>query len=167
MKIDKDHMYHGAALIQIIEHKSYRSVKTYGSRRGKSNCTFLVNGETGILIKYASSPRGRADEYSFTFTQAHLRQLKAMGRDFRHAFAVLVCIDAAEICVLSHEQINDFVVLRKEDNRNQVEPQYQIKVTAQRNRKFRAYIDAPNQKGLLLKETKVSRNDFPKVLFRR
>ena len=47
------------------------------------------------------------------------------------------------------------------------EDQYVVLVTASKNRKLHAYLNAPGKKGKLLKATaiKVARSDFPGVLF--
>jgi hypothetical protein len=165
MKINDDHMYHGAALTQIAEHPTFKAINAFWSNGKKSSCAFRINDTTGIYIKYAGLPRGSANEYIFTFTHAHLEELKKLREHCPSVFAVLVCIGAKAICALSYGQIAGFVDLRR-DSKGGEEDQYQIIVTVPPNKQFRAYINKPNRKGVAMGETLVARNAFPEVLFR-
>ena len=164
MKINDDHMYHGAALTQIAEHPVFKAINAYWSKGKKSSCAFRINDTTGIYIKYAGSPRGAAKEYVFTFTQAHLEELTKLREHCTGVFAVLICIEAKSICVLSYGQIMKFVKIRQ-DAKGAPEEQYQIFITAPANKQFRAYTNQPNRKGIMLGETLVARNAFPEILF--
>jgi len=164
MKINDDHMYHGAALTQIAEHPVFKAINAFWINGKKSSCAFRINDTTGIYIKYAGSPRGSANEYIFTFTQAHLDELTTLREHCTSVFAVLVCIGAKSICALSYGQIMNFVKLRK-DSKGDPEDQYQIIVTAPPNKQFRAYINKPSRKGIMMGETLVARNSFPELLF--
>jgi hypothetical protein len=57
-----------------------------------------------------------------------------------------------------------FVKIRQ-DAKGGAEDQYQIFVTAPANKQFRAYINQPSRKGIMLGETLVARNAFPEILF--
>ena len=164
MKINDDHMYHGAALTQIAEHPVFKAIKAFWSNGKKSSCAFRINDSTGIYVKYAGSPRGAANEYIFTFTQAHLEELAELREPCTSVFAVLVCIGAKAICALSYGQIMEFVKLRKA-GKGEDEDQYQIIVTAPPNKQFRAYVNKPNRKGLMMGQALVARNAFPEILF--
>ena len=164
MKINDDHMYHGAALTQIAEHPVFKAINAYWSKGKKSSCAYRINDATGIYMKYAGSPRGAAKEYVFTFTQAHLQELTKLREHCTSVFAVLICIEAKSICALSYGQIMKFVKIRQ-DAKGGAEDQYQIFVTAPANKQFRAYINQPSRKGIMLGETLVARNAFPEILF--
>jgi Rad3-related DNA helicase len=164
MKINDDHMYHGAALTQIAEHPVFKAINAFWSNGRKSSCAFRINDSTGIYIKYAGAPRGAVGEYVFTFTQPHLEELRKLREHCSSVFAVLVCIGAKAICVLSYGQVMKFVKLRQ-DSKGEPEEQYQIMVTAPPNKQFRAYVNKPNRKGLMMGATLVARNAFPEILF--
>lgn len=164
MKINDDHMYHGAALTQIAEHPVFKAINAFWVGGRKSSCAFRINDSTGIFIKYANSPRGTADEYIFTFTRTHLEELTQLREHCTSVFAVLVCIGAKAICALSYGQVMDLIRLRQEA-KGEPEDQYQIIVTAPANKQFRVYINAPNRKGIVIGRTLVARSAFPEILF--
>jgi len=164
MKINDDHMYHGAVLTQIAEHPVFKAINAFWSSGKKSSCAFRINDTTGIYIKYAAAPRGSAGEYAFTFTNAHLEELKKLRENCTSVFAVFVCIRAKAICALSYGQVMNFVRLRREA-KGDTEDQYQIFVTAPANKRFRAYINKPKKKGVCIGETLIARSAFPELLF--
>jgi hypothetical protein len=164
MKINDDHMYHGAALTQIAEHPVFKAINAFWSSGKKSSCAFRINDSTGIYIKYAAAPHGSAREYIFTFRQTHLDELTKLRKHCTNVFAVLVCIKAKAICALTYGQIMNLVELRKRA-KGEPEQQYQIIITAPANKQFRAYVNEPNRKGLLMGEMLVARNSFPESLF--
>ena len=59
MKINDDHMYHGAALTQIAEHPTFKAVNAFWLNGKKSNAAFRINDTTGIYVKYAGFPTAR------------------------------------------------------------------------------------------------------------
>ena len=164
MKINDDHMYHGAALTQIAEHPVFKAINAFWSNGKKSSCAFRINDTTGIYIKYAGVPRGSASEYVFTFTQTHLAELTKLREHCTSDFAVFVCIGAKAICTLSYGQVMKLIKLRQKA-RGESEEQYQIIITAPANKQFRAYVNKPSRKGLMMGQTKVARNAFPEILF--
>lgn len=164
MKINEDHMYHGAALTQIVEHPTFKAVNAFWQDGKKSYCAFRVNDTTGVYIKYARVPHGSANEYVFTFTRSHLEELSLLREHCVKVFVVLVCIKAKEICVLTHGQLKELVGLRKKIL-GEDEDQYQILVTARPNQQFRVYVNRPGRRGILIGEQIVRRNAFPEVLF--
>jgi hypothetical protein len=164
MKINDDHMYHGAALTQIAEHPVFKAVNAFWSSGKKSSCAFRINDTTGIYIKYAGAPRGSANEYVFTFTQTQLDEFTKLREHCTSVFAVFVCIGAKAICSLSYGQVMNLIKLRR-NAKGGPEEQYQIMVTAHANKQFRAYVNKPSRKGLMMGETLVARNAFPEILF--
>lgn len=69
MKINDDHMYHGAALTQIVEHPTFKSVNAIWLNGKKSNSAFRINDTTGIYIKYAGLPHGSIKELLRTHSE--------------------------------------------------------------------------------------------------
>ena len=164
MKINDDHMYHGAALTQIVEHPTFKAVNAFWLNGKKSNAAFRINDTTGIYVKYAGFPRGSSKEYIFTFTRAHLDELSVLREHCTRVFIVLVCIRIKEICVISYGQLLQMIGLRKKV-RGEDEDQYQVLVTAPPNKQFRVYVNHPGRKGIAMGEQIVRRNAFPALLF--
>ncbi|MGB6944072.1 MAG: hypothetical protein WBE37_16860 [Bryobacteraceae bacterium] len=164
MRINDDHMYHGAALTQIAEHPAFTAINAFKSNGDKSRCAFRINDSIGAFIKYASSPKGSYDEYLFTFQKAHLDELALLREKTGNIFAVLVCIRDKEICVLSDTELKRLIATRQKAFGGP-EDQYQILVTAPANKQFRVYVNSPGAKGKMLGEIKVKRSAFPDLLF--
>jgi hypothetical protein len=164
MRINDDHMYHGAALTQIAEHPAFTAINAFKINGDKSRCAFRVNDAIGTYIKYASEPKGKHGEYLFTFQQAHLDELAKLREKSGRVFAVLVCIKDKEICVLSQAELDKLIAIRRKWF-GEPEEQYQIIVTAEANKQFRVYVNAPGVKGMKMGEIKVKRKAFPEVLF--
>jgi len=165
MRINDDHMYHGAALTQIAEHPAFTAINAFKNNGEKSRCAFRINDSIGTFIKYASAPKGRSSEYLFTFQQAHLDELNLLREKSGKVFAVLVCIKDKEICVLSDDDLLKLIALRQKAFGGP-EDQYQIIVTAPANKQFRVYVNRPGVKGKMMGEIKVKRSAFPDALFR-
>jgi len=164
MKINDDHMYHGAALTQIAEHPTFKAVNAFWLSGKKSHAAFRINDTTGIYLKYAGLPHGSAREYIFTFTKAHLDELMTLRERCTKVFVVLVCIKTKEICVISYGQLTQLIDLRKKV-RGADETQYQVLVTAPPNKQFRVYVNRPGRKGVMMGQQLVCRNAFPEILF--
>jgi len=164
MKINDDHMYHGAALTQVAEHPTFKAVNAFWLNGKKSHAAFRINDTTGIYLKYAGVPHGFAREYIFTFTKAHLEELVVLREHCTRVFVVLVCIKTKEICVISYGQLTQMISLRKKV-RGEDEEQYQVLVTAPPNKQFRVYVNHPGRKGILMGQQLVRRNAFPEMLF--
>jgi len=164
MKINDDHMYHGAALTQIAEHPTFKAVNAFWLNGKKSHAAFRINDTTGIFVKYAGFPHGHVREYIFTFTKAHLDELAVLREHCTKVFLVLVCIKIKEICVLSYGQLQQMITLRKK-TRTEEEDQYQVLVTAPPNKQFRVYVNHPGRKGVMMGQQLVARNAFPELLF--
>jgi hypothetical protein len=164
MKINDDHMYHGAALTQIAEHPTFKAVNSFWLNGKKSHCAFRINDTTGIYIKYAGTPHGSAGEYTFTLAKTHTDELATLRQHCTKVFVVLVCIKAKEICVISYGQFIELISLRTEI-RGHHEDQYQLLVTAPPSKQFRVYVNRPGRKGIMMGQQLVRRNAFPELLF--
>jgi len=159
--IKKKHFYHGAALAQIAEHSNFTAINADASVSG---CAYIVNQGIGIYVKYAVEPKGKSREYSFTFLQDYLAQIKTLHDKYEgRVFVVMVCVSDG-ICALKAEVILDLIgkhnkVYGRDKN------QYQIFVSAPSRKQFRLYVNDPQKKGHKLYEVKVPRDAFPSVLF--
>jgi hypothetical protein len=165
MRINDDHMYHGAALTQIAEHPTFKAINAFWQKGKKSSCAFRINDSTGIYIKYAGAPHGTAKEYVFTFTKPQLEELSVLREQCVKVFVTLVCIKVKEICVISYGQLQHLIQGRRRELGTD-EDQYQVLVTALPNKQFRAYINCPARRGIILGEPLlVQRKAFPEILF--
>jgi hypothetical protein len=102
MRINDDHLYHGAALTQIAEYPTFKAINAFEPKKGeKSRSAFTVNHDTGVYLKYGTSPNG-IGEYVFMFNKANIEELAALQRQYgERVFIVLVCRAAKEICVVT------------------------------------------------------------------
>ena len=98
MRIDDDHLYHGAALIQIAEDPHFTAINALGADGVALRNAFRVNADIGVLLKYSSSPKGRVKEYQFTFTAEHLAQLDVLASEVASVFVALVWVKGRQIC---------------------------------------------------------------------
>lgn len=164
MKIRTEHKYIGAALMQIAEHDQFTAINAMKIKGEKISNAFKINNNTGILCKYASEPNA-GGEYLFTFHQEHISSITTIAEHHEHAFIVLVCIEDAEICILSIEEFNTLI-----ENRNksagQTEESYQILVTAEQGISLRAYVSAAGKKRKIAgKKLTIARKAFPTIIF--
>lgn len=165
MKINQDHMYHGAALTQIAEHPQFTAINAFREGDGISRSAFRINDDVGVFLKYARNPRPSFDEYQFTFSTFQLQELKRIANKVRRVFLALVCVHARQICCLP---LNDFDALldRRKRAVGKEEEQYVLLVTALTRKSFRVYINAPGvRKRMLGKPLIVARTVFPDHLF--
>lgn len=106
MKIDNDHMYHGAALIQIAEHPKFTSINSLKVKKQIIENGYVINDGIAVLLKYASKPTGRYREYRFGFTQDNIKDMKRISLATKSFYLALVCVKSREICCLSHENFS-------------------------------------------------------------
>ncbi|MBL0938506.1 MAG: hypothetical protein IBJ03_06415 [Gemmatimonadaceae bacterium] len=165
MHIDDNHLYHGAALIQIAEHKKFTSINSFRVSRRTSRSAYIVNSDIGVYLKYATKPSKAHSEYSFTFRTAHLKELSAIARGGRRAFVALVCVEAREICCVSRAQLITMIGQRRAATGRR-EENNTVLVHALPGERFRVYMNAPGVRNAVLGDPLlVARNSFPKLLF--
>lgn len=165
MKIEKEHMYHGAALNQIAEHPQFTAINSLKIKNKVSRSAYTVNGEIGIFLKHAGEPKGPFGEYSFNFQKKPLKELAQIQNVVSKLFLALVCVKDREICCLSYEELINLVNMRKK-NKGATEEQYPILVTVEKGKSMRVYINAPGVRGKMLgKEIVAKRNAFPEKIF--
>ncbi|MGM0693362.1 MAG: hypothetical protein ACQEUN_08115 [Pseudomonadota bacterium] len=166
MKINDDHMYHGAALTQVAEHEQFTAINAFESGYGISRSSFLINHDVGLFIKYATNPKGPYKEYVFTFNNSHLKELEEVEARSNRTFIALVCVKDRQVCCLSKEELSKMVEEREQE-KGAKEASYNVLVTCPKNKKLRAYMNAPGKKKTKLTDHLLSRNAFPGVLFEK
>ena len=166
MSISLKDMNHGAALIQIAEYPTFKAINSFEPVKGeKSRAAFSVNHDTGIYLKYGSNPSRAFREYGFVFTKANFDELAALKTKYgARVFVILVCVKAKEICILRLDELYQKRAQREKENGGP-EAQYQVLVAVRPNQSFRVYMNAPGVRKKSLKQTVISRNEFPRVIF--
>ena len=165
MKVHDDHMYHGAALIQIAEHPQFTAINSLRIRGNTVGNSYQINNDIAVSLKYAGTPVGRFNEYVFNFTQANLAELASIKDGYPKCFLALVCVQDREICCLPADELLSLAERRK-IAAGRKEDVYSLLVTAPKGRSLRAYVNRPGRKGMMLgKALIVSRNGFPNQIF--
>ena len=165
MKIDDDHLYHGAALNQIAEDPHFTAINVLSAGGTKLGNAYRINDDIGVHLKYASNPVGAANEYKFTFTADHLAELEKVRAHVGKTFVALVCDKDRHVCCLNIEQLDELIQRRRRSVGGE-EEQYVVLVTLPEGKSFRAYVSVPGHRGQMLgKALIIARNCFPNSLF--
>ena len=95
MKTQRKHLFHGAALSQIVEHPAFTALNKASDAYGH----YLVNGSTRMFVKYRGNHDG---PWLFQFSCDEVaRVLDDISSGFAgRSFVVMVCADTT-ICALS------------------------------------------------------------------
>jgi hypothetical protein len=169
VRIDKNHLFHGAALLQIAEDPHFKAINPIVVIGGVSRSAYEVYGtqaRSAVYLKYATAPTVAYEEYVFNFDEDHLAELKELAALAPKLFLALICVEAHEICCLPYEKLISLIYERKE-RKGTSERTYTLLVTAYAGRSFRVYMNAPGKKGERLGELVVPRNAFPGDLFKQ
>ena len=166
MKINQDHLYHGAALTQIAEHPTFKAINEVSLNGVRSRCAFLVNTDIGLYLKYATKPKGPFKEFIFTFHTDHLDELQKLRARPSKLFICLICVSASHICCITYESLLELIAERKQ-KKGADEETYTILVTMPAGKSFRIYMNEPGRKKVMIEERIVPRDDFPDVLFQK
>lgn len=165
MRIHDDHLYHGAALIQIAEHPQFTAINSLKHGGEVIPIAYKINDEISVYLKYASKPTPTYKEYQFTFHNDQLNELAVIAAANQKTFIALVCVKEREICCISYEELQGLIARRKKQ-KDDAEDQYVILVTAPKGKSLRVYVNAPGKRKTILgKELIVSRKAFPNVIF--
>ena len=113
MKIDDDHMFHGAALIQIAEDPQFTAINSFKLAAGVSRSAYRINDDIGVYLKYASEPTPAFREYGFTFQKQHLAELEEISKAAVKVFVALVCVKARQVCCLPYQDLLTLVNTRR------------------------------------------------------
>lgn len=98
MKIQEQDFYHGVALTQITEHKSFKALNRASTKYGH----YLINTDRHVFIKYRTHPKS---PWQHTFSPDEMKSLIAACKKNTHVFLCLVCGDIT-ICALDHSEIS-------------------------------------------------------------
>jgi len=168
MHIDDDHLYHGAALIQIAEDPRFTAINSLKIGSKTISVAYKINDEIAVYLKYASKPTPAHKEYTFVFKEGQLNELATIAKHNHQTFVALVCVADREICCISYKTLTALVAQRKIASGGKSEEQYVVLVTAQKGKSLRMYMNQPNKKNTIMgKQILVSRKDFPEALFVR
>jgi len=166
MNIRDEHLYHGAVLNQIAEHRQFTAINALKVKGKTSRSAFKVNDGIAVYLKYAGKPGGSYKEYAFTFTKTHLKELDDINKAGDNLHLALVCVKDREICCISYDKFMDLLNRRRSDAGRQ-ESQYVILVTLKPGHAFRANINAAGKRKTYLgKPLLIPRNACPNALFR-
>src|ERR1043165_2514843 len=100
MRIDDDHLYHGAALNQIAEDPHFTAINVLTTGGMKLRNSYRINDDIGVHLKYSTSPVGGAREYKFTFPAEHLADLRRIQAQVAKTFIALICVKDRQVCCL-------------------------------------------------------------------
>ena len=165
MKVRDDHLYHGAALIQIAEDDQFTAINSLRIKNKIVGSAYKVNDQIAVYFKYAGNATGSHHEFVFTFHSDHIKVIRAIAAANERTFIVLVCVDAREICAITADELATMIAARQKA-KGSMEDQYTVLVTAPKGKGLRVYMNHPGTKGTLLgKELIISRSSFPGVLF--
>lgn len=164
MKINDDHMYHGAALTQIAEHPQFTAINSFGLDGEKSRSAFLVNQDIGIYVKYATKRTKPYGEFQFTFSEDHIAEIESIADKAEKTFIVFVCVAAEEICCIRRAELQALLAARRQA-RGYDEETHTVLVTVPKGKSCRVYMNAPGKRKKTLGEMVVARNRFPNAVF--
>ena len=112
MHIDDDHMYHGAALIQIAEHEQFTAINALTLGKKPVSNWFKINDHIAVYFKYAAEEKKPYGEYVFTFKSEHLRTIRAIAGVHDRVVIALVCVEAREICAITADDLAAMIAER-------------------------------------------------------
>lgn len=165
MKIDDDHLFHGAALIQIAEDPHFTAINTLQYKGKSCKVAYRINDTIAVYLKYASTPLKSTNEFQFVFTTSQLRELEGIAQVEEKLFLALVCVKDREICGIPYSLLLDLIARRRAAKGSR-ESQYSLLVTVEQGKSLRVYVNEPGRRMQILgKPLVVSRNAFPAVLF--
>jgi hypothetical protein len=138
MKIQEQDIYHGAALMQIVEHDSFKALNKADARYGH----YLVNKDIRLWIKYASSENG---PWQFTLNNTDLEAIDGDRTMDRTVYLVLIC-GKHSICCLDASELANLVDFSAKQQWIKVDspPKKQLHVTGSEFR--RSQINVPHKR---------------------
>jgi len=164
--IREEHLYHGAVLNQIADHKQFTAINALKVGRKTSRSAFKVNDDIAVYIKYAVNPTGTYREFVFTFNKSNMKELVDTNEAGNNLHLALVCAKDKEICCFPYAKFAELIELRKKEAKR-TESQYTLLVTLKKNEAFRVYMMQPGRRKVYLADPlKIRRNACPDALFR-
>ncbi len=167
MKIDKDHMHYGSALIQVAEDENCVAVRPFRHRSSGRLTSFIINKQIGLHIRYREMPVTQLREYQFVFDRSNLAALGDLATRTRgNTFLALVCVKDREVCCVPYSLFRDLLTERRKEAGAEERYTLIASVVPRKRSRFRVYMNAPGARGSCLGKTTVPRSDFPVRLFR-
>lgn len=165
MKVDDNHMYHGAALIQIAEHPQFTAINSVHLENKLLHCSFRINDSIGIHIKYSSQPKPPFGEYVFNFGKKAKGELNKLLEISESVYIALVCVKARQICCISEDEFRAWLERRRiAFGKKEEVSTFLVRIPS--GKSIRVDMNQPGTKGKYLGKSQiVPRNRFPKVLF--
>ena len=103
MKIQEQDIYHGTALMQIVEHRSFKALNRASSVYGH----YLINTNRQVFAKYATKT---GSPWQFTFQPKNVKAIAGAVVSGDRVFACLVC-GQVTICTLTEHEIRQVIDL--------------------------------------------------------
>jgi hypothetical protein len=163
MKIDKEDLYYGAAVLQVAEHKSFKAINRLPAP-GLPH-TYLINTDVGLHLKYASAPvKG---SYRFSFSAGHMEALEKLWSKMTNLLVGLVCARAGQVACVRYL---DLMLLHHKHQSKEKTPHsvFPVRVSVPRGRQLRLWVPYPNRRtwGPLSEPLLIPRDHFPWRVFR-
>lgn len=165
MKINDDHLYHGAALTQIAEHPQFTAINAVRIGGTVSRSAFRINDSIGVFLKYANEPKPPAHDYIFTFSKANKDELTKLATQSDKLFIAMVCIEDRHICCIKYTEFQMWLQKRQRAL-GHAEDSSTILIGLPKGKEFRLNMNQPERRKVYLdKPLLVPRNLFPNALF--
>lgn len=103
MKIQEMDVYHGPALMQIVEHGSFKALNKTDKKYGH----YTVNTDRHIFVKYR---KHKNSPWRFQFGREELAAIRRAIKEGSETFACLVC-DHSTICCLNEKELATLIEL--------------------------------------------------------
>ncbi len=170
MHIAKDHLYHGAALLQIAEDSRFKAINSLKIGSTIYRNAYRINDNIGVFLKYGMNPSRTYGEYTFNFNKESRQQIYQIGEAVERMVLALVCIKAKAICCITETHFWNLMNHRiavDEAAGGEEKDQIPIVMTAKKNHEFHVYVNDPHSRGRMIPESDfhVPRNAFPKKVF--
>lgn len=172
MRIDKDHLYYGAAVIQIAEHPSFTAINDFQRNKARIRCAYWINQDIGAYLKYRTKADRKAqwtgkdaNEYLFVFGEENLDHIRYMQRRAQSSYVCFVCVEDRQICCVSTRELLSLISRRRDAMRHD-ENQYTVVVALPERSNFRVYVTPPGRRNQVLGDPLLAaQKDFPQRLF--
>jgi hypothetical protein len=165
MKINDDHLLHGAALTHIAEHTQFTAINTVRITGALSRSAFRINDSIGIYLKYALEPKAPSADYIFTFNKDNKSELTSLSRQYERLFIIMVCYKHRQICSLHYSELQAWLNRRRRAL-GKDEHTSTILVGLAKGKAFRVNMNQPGRRKVYLDTPQlVPRIRFPDCLF--
>ena len=167
MKINNDHMVHGAALTQIAEHPQFTAINAVRINSEVSRSAFRINDSIGVYLKYAQKPKPPAHDYTFTFNKDNKSELAKLSQQCDKLFITMVCVQDRHVCCIQYSEFQAWLMKRQRVLGND-EDTSTILVGLPKGKEFRVNMNLPGRRKLYLSTPQlVARKRFPDALFEK